>query len=144
MTKQTAFLLLHLAALVLACTAFTVVTAPLGGHGFRWNYFSYAYANGWGYTYQSDYSLAEVLAYLTAFALGVVCYALPTRPVFLARFAMLLCVVGFVSFAVELSHWFFDHHLCLIFSLPLVLLMIGLWTLIATHVRKPVAGECTP
>src|SRR5204863_8475573 len=104
MFKWIAFALLHVVMLLLAATNFTLVTAPFSGPGWTCNYFSCGYANGWGYVYRSDYSLAQVVAYLVAYGAGAVLYPMVTRPKFLGVVASAVCAVGFVSFAVELSH----------------------------------------
>ena len=43
-----------------------------------------------------------------------------TRPRFLNILAALLCLIGTISFVIELSHWIFDHHLSLIASFPIL------------------------
>ena len=129
MFKWVAFALLHVVMLLLATTNFTLVTGPFRG---EWvcNYFSYCYANGWGYVYHSDYSLAQVVAYLVAYGAGVVLFPMVTRPVAVGVVASAVCVVGFVSFGVELTHWGFEHHLSLIFSAPILLWMVTLWAVV--------------
>ncbi|MEI8197520.1 MAG: hypothetical protein WCI73_16615 [Phycisphaerae bacterium] len=143
MLKTTVFLLLHLVPLLLASTAFTLVTAPLGLAPFNWNYFAYTHADGWGYVYRSDYTLAQVLTYLLAYGAGLVLYPLLTRPHFLGVLAALICLAGSISFTIELSHWLFDHHLCLIGSFPILLLPIAMWTIIrrVMHKFRPVAVQ---
>ncbi len=131
MTRWPIFIILHLVALLLACTAFTLITAPLGRSDLSWTFFSYGYSNGWGYEYHSEYSLAQVLAYLVAYAAGAVLYAFLKSPPLVTRLAMIVCLVGTASFIIELSHWFIDHHLSLIASAPALLLISGVWTLIS-------------
>lgn len=130
------FVLLHVVPLLLAATAFTVVTAPAGPSEFRWSYFDYAHANGWGYAYRSDYSLTQVCTYLLAYGSGVVLHPLLTRPRPLAALATVACLAGFGSFSLELSHWLFDHHLSLVASFPIIVLPVAIWTAIALS-RKP-------
>ena len=125
-----ALVVLHIVPLLLASTAFTVVTAPFGGSSFNWNYFAWCYANGWGYVFHSDYSLGQVLAYLVAYGSGMVLYPLLTRPRFLGVGAAVICGVGVASFGLELTHWFFEHHLSLIGSFPVLLAPIAVWTVI--------------
>jgi hypothetical protein len=136
MLKSAALILLHLVPLLLASTAFTIITAPLGLTPFNWNYIAYAYADGWGYVYHSDYTLAQVLTYLLAYGSGLVLYPLLTRPHLLAVFATLICFAGVISFTIELSHWLIDHHLSLIGSFPILLILIAMWTIISLLVRR--------
>lgn len=139
MAVQVACIGVHVVLLILASTAFTIITAPLGHSSFNWNYFAYAHQDGWGYVYKSDYSLAQVLAYLLAYGSGVVVYPWQTRPRFLAVPATLLCLAGVISFVIELSHWFFDHNLSWIASFPVVVLPIAVWTVISLWLRR--AGD---
>lgn len=135
--KLEVLLILHFVALLLASTSFTLFTAFLGHTGLKCNFFGWAYSNGWGYQYRSDYSLAEVCAYLLAYGSGVILYPLVTRPRVLARIARFICLAGFISFTVELSHWFFDHHLSLIASFPVLLFPIVVWTIVTAFWNKP-------
>jgi hypothetical protein len=131
----------HLVCLVLASSAFTLLTFPLDGR-WRWSFFSYSYQNGWGYTYHSSYSIGEVLIYLVAYASGVVVYVSWPRRGFLTVMAMLACLVGAGSFLMELLHWGIDFNLSLIVSLPALVLAIGIWTAASTifrRQRRPVA-----
>lgn len=127
--RRMAFGLLHLIPLLLAATRFTLVTF-LFKQGFTWDYATVAHSDAWGYVYHSEYSLPQVLAYLLAYGSGAVLYARATRPRWLASVATSLCVIGFVSFAIEALHWAFDHHLSLIASLPIMLIPIAVWTMI--------------
>jgi hypothetical protein len=135
--KQTGLVLLHVLPLLLASTAFTLITFPFGSHSFTWNYLDLSYHNGWGYTYHSEYSVLQVITYLFAYATGVVLYPILTRPRPLALFAAVICLAGFISFAIELTHWLFDHHLSLIASFPIIVLPIALWTVISLSLHKP-------
>jgi hypothetical protein len=135
MHKRTILILLHLTVVLLACTNFSLLTAPLGRAHFSWE-FALTYRNGWGYAYQSDYSLAQVVAYLVAYASGVALYPRVTRPKTLATFAALICLLGAFSFVIELSHWFLDHHLCLIASFPILLVATDLWTIASAFSRE--------
>jgi len=136
MLKQIAFIVLHVVPLLLASTAFTVITAPLGLAPYNWNFFAYTYRNGWGYVYHSDYTLGQVLTYLLAYGSGMFLYPLLTRPRFLGLIAALICLVGVLSFTIELSHWCLDHHLSWIGSFPVVLLPIAVWTILSSLLRK--------
>jgi hypothetical protein len=123
-------LLLHFAALMLGSTSFTIVTAPFGITPFCWSYLAYNYANGFGYVYQSAYSLPVVLTYLVAYGSGIAIYRRLCQPQFLGTFAASVCLAGFLSFALEFTHWFSDHHLSLIASFPGLVLPIAIWTII--------------
>jgi hypothetical protein len=136
MTLKRSTLLAHLILLLLAATNFTFVTAALGHPGLTWDFASYAYRNGWGYTYRSDYSFAQVLTYIAAYAAGAVVYPSLTRPKWLAVGATLICIAGLASFVIELSHWFLDHHLCLIASFPILLIPLGIWGLAAPRLMS--------
>ena len=135
--KQASFIVLHVVPLILATTAFTLITAPLGYSSLNWNYFAYSHRDGFGYAYQSDYSVGQVLTYLLAYASGVILYPLLTRPRLLSRLATLLCLVGVISFAIELSHWVIDHHMSWIASFPIVVLPIAIWTIVISRQPKP-------
>ena len=136
MLKHALLIGLHLVLLLLAMTAFTIITAPLGFVPFKWSLFAYAYSNGWGYVYHSDYSLAQVLMYILAYGSGLVLYPRLTHPRGLGLLAAVTCLAGTISFAVEISHWLFDHNLCLIVSAPIVVLPIAVWTIISLSLRK--------
>jgi len=131
-----ALVVLHIVPLLLASTAFTIVTAPFGGGGWRWNYFAYCYANGWGYVFHSDYSLGQVLMYLLAYGSGVALYPLLARPRFVGVGAAVICGIGAGSFVIELSHWVFEHHLSLIGSFPAVVLALAVWTLVGAWWKR--------
>jgi hypothetical protein len=127
----------HLVLLLLASTNFTLITAPLGRSSLQWAFGGWAYANGWGYVYRSDYSLPQVCAYLLAYASGIGLYLRFMRPSILSRIAIFICAAGVASFAVELSHWVFDHNLSLILSLPIVLIAIDIWMIVRFRRDEP-------
>ena len=114
-------------ALVLASTRFSVVSWLWGNWTWTWDYLQYSHQNGWGYQYQSDYSLAVVLTYLTAFALGLIAHgSARTRGASVwSNVAIILCVLGMVSFAIEGSHWLRDHHLSWIAICPAASLLLA-------------------
>ena len=136
MSKSAALIILHLAPLLLASTAFTIVTAPLGLTSLHWNYFDFTYGNGWGYVYHSDYTLAQILIYVLAYTSGLILYPRLTRPSLTATLAAIVCLAGLFSFGIELSHWVFDHHLCLIGSFPILLLPFAIWTIISLSLHR--------
>jgi hypothetical protein len=96
-------------------------------NAWTWDYFQYAYRNGWGYQYQSDYSLALVVAYILAYALGCVAYLVSWRWInpLLAGVGLVVCGFGVLSFCIEGSHWLWDHHLSWILSCPAAALIVG-------------------
>jgi hypothetical protein len=133
----TTFTIAHLVLLLLASTDFTLITAPLGGASLQWNFFGWAYANGWGYAYRSNYSFVQVCAYLLAYASGIGLYLWMLRPSIIRNFGVGICVAGVVSFTVELSHWVFDHNLSLIASFPMILIAIDIWIITMAFRAKP-------
>ncbi len=132
MTKSIPIIVLHLTTLLVAASNFTLITALLG-HGFHWEFqfLAYNFSNGWGYVYQSDYSLAQVCAFLLAYASGLFVYPRFTHPPILAAIATLCCVAGTLSYGIELSHWVVDHHLTLVGSFPIIVIPIGIWTIVS-------------
>lgn len=138
MTKHLALIGFHLVAVLLACIGLSLVVAPFGPAHFDWQFFAYAFSNGWGYAYHRDYSLAQVCAYLFAYASGLFVYPMMTRPPLLAAIGTIVCIAGTISFCMELSHWFFDHNLTLIASFPILLLPIAIWTLASVFHHKAV------
>jgi hypothetical protein len=127
MTTRLILLLLHVALLLLASTCFTVITGFDDGH-YQWDYFQYSAQSGWGVPYRSNYSLQVALAYLAAYATGVAAYCMAYRggSHIIGLAGMLLCGVGFASFALELSHWFVEHNRSFIISAPIALLALAL------------------
>jgi hypothetical protein len=99
-----------------------------GGSSWTVNYFQLAYSTGWGYQYQSDYSLPVVLAYVAAHLSGIVAYAMARRCVVApwALLPLILCLLGSLSFAIEASHWLWNHHLSLIASCPVASLLLAI------------------
>jgi hypothetical protein len=122
MFSRLALLVAHLVLLVLASTSFTVVTAFANGR-FQWQYFQYFWQHGWGLRYQFPYSLSVVLAYLAAYAVGVVVYYVAYRDgaKIIGLVGLLLCAAGVASFAFEATHWLVNHYTSLILSSPIVL-----------------------
>ncbi len=121
-------LTIHAVLILLASTAFTVVTAPFNRDSLQWSFYSYSFRSGFGAPYDSDYSLAVVLAYLIAFAFGLVGFTTAYRKgrVRTGMLGVILSVVGLASFTVELSHVFLDHHRSLIVIAPLAMLALAL------------------
>jgi hypothetical protein len=135
-----ATLLVHAVLLLLASTSFTIVTSVFGGAPFSWCYFQYSIRSGFGTPYVSDYSLATVIAYLLAFAAGLVGFSLAYyegRRI-IGLLGVVLSVVGLISFSVEGSHWLFDHHRSwLLFSPALMLVLV----LVTRLTRRDGSGQ---
>jgi hypothetical protein len=121
-------LCLHAGLLVLASTRFTAVSWLWGKWSLSFDYLDLAHSNGWGYAYRSDYSLPVVLAYIGANLAGVAAYTMARgRVCTLWRLpALMLCVLGMLSFSVEASHWLWSHHRSLIASCPAVSLALAI------------------
>lgn len=120
----------HFVLMLLASTNLTIVSWIWGEGAWTWNYIQYTYRDGWGYVYRSDYSLHQVLLYLAAYGTGLVVYPILWRHrVYLSGLAFVVCLLGAVSFGLELTHWFMDHHLCWIASVPGA--VVVLWICIA-------------
>ncbi|MBI1311666.1 hypothetical protein GC176_10260 [bacterium] len=103
---------IHALLLLLASTAFTIVTAVFGSESLQWCYYRYSSRSGFGTEYVSDFTLPVVATYLAAFAAGVIGFAAAVhKGRRVAGFlGLILSMVGFVSFAIEGSHWLFGHH----------------------------------
>ena len=118
---------MHTALLLLVSTRFSVITWLWGERSWTWNYFQYTYRNGWGYHYQSDYSLVIAALYISAYLIGIVGFALAWRH--LASVwktpGVILALLGLVSFLIEGSHWVWSHHLSCIFICPLASLLLA-------------------
>jgi hypothetical protein len=125
-TNCLSLLVAHVGLLVLASTCFTVVTGLSDGQ-YQWEYFCYNSQHGWGVPYQFPYSLWVVLAYLSAYATGVAAYCMTYRSgsQIIGSTGVLLCAVGFASFAFELTHWFVHHFASWIASAPITLLALA-------------------
>ncbi len=129
----------HIVLLVLAATNFTVLNLVLPGRHFTCNYFAYAWRNGFGYPYVSDYSLPQILAYLGAYSLGLIVYAFAWshRWFFVGGIGIVLCALGLISFLIEISHWFISHHWSCIASFPIVMLVLWIiWLIMFFRAKK--------
>jgi hypothetical protein len=96
----------------------------------------FSYANGWGYEYVSDFSLAEVGAYVVAYAVGCVAFGGVVRryPV-VAGASVVLCAVGVATFGLEATHWVVRHHLSLIASCPALLMASAVYVIVREGLR---------
>lgn len=103
-------LALHAILLLLASTGFTIVTALFGKTSLQWCYFRFVSKSGWGFRYVSDYSAAEIVIYLLAFAVGAAGFfvALNSRRPVVGGLGVLLSLAGILSFGIEGSHWIVD------------------------------------
>jgi hypothetical protein len=134
----------HAGLLALASTKFSIVSWIWGSWPWSWNYFQYSYRNGWGYPYQSDYSLAVVVAYIAAYLVGMAGYGLAWHYVRggWEVLGIILSVLGLVSFLIEGSHWLWSHHLSWIFVCPAAsLLLAGVVIFRLGKVRGEAANE---
>jgi hypothetical protein len=134
MSIRIALLVFHATLLLLASTSFTIVSGLEDG-AFSWNYFQYASQSGWGRSYQFPYSLPVVLTYLAAYGVGILGYGLTWRSGFkiVGSAGTVLCAVGFISFAYELTHWLSDHYGSWIASAPIVLLPLALIAIVVQY-----------
>jgi hypothetical protein len=119
-------LITHVILLILASTSFTVVTG-LRDHHFQWQYLNYFSQSGWGVPYQFPFSLPVVFTYMGAYGTGLATYitAWQRGSRIISGAGVLLCAVGFTSFAYELTHWFSEHYGSWIVSLPAPLLLLA-------------------
>ena len=128
MARWVLLLITHVTLLVLASTSFTVVTGLSDRH-FQWEYLRYFSQSGWGVPYEFPYTLPVVLTYLAAYGTGLATYiiAWQTGSRIISATGVLLCAIGFASFAYELTHWFSEHYGSWIVSLsaPLLLLAVS-------------------
>jgi hypothetical protein len=116
----------HTVLLVGASTKFSALSWIWGSPHWTWDYFQYAYKDGWGYQFQSDYSLLIVLTYIAAYLAGVAGHALAWKRVagVWTGLAAILSAVGLISFLIEGGHWLWDHHLSWIVSCPAISLLL--------------------
>jgi hypothetical protein len=121
-------LAVHSVLLLLAATNFTVVTFFFGDRPWEFCYYQFGFRNGFGFEYVSNYSLAEVLTYLAAFAVGTVgfYFARQEGRSGIGSTGFVLSVLGMVSFAIEGSHWLLDHHRSYVVFLPVVMFALSL------------------
>ena len=129
-------LILHIVLILLASTNFTIVSFAREGTSFSWNYGTYSYRNGFGSAFVSDYSLLQVLTYISGYTLGIILFATVYRKglSMLGVLGLGLCSLGVVSFMIEGSHWATEHYLSWIASFPIVLIV--LWILLAVSLAK--------
>jgi hypothetical protein len=132
-------LAIHAILLLLVSTNFTIVTALFGKTSWQWCYFRYSSRNGFGVEFVSDYSPLAIVTYLLAFAVGIAGFSVAfqhgRRVVGLLGAA--LSLMGLISFAIEGSHWIFDHHRSwLAFSPAIMFVLVA-----ATYIPKRFSGD---
>ena len=120
-------LCLYVGLLLLASTRFGIVSWIGGPWDWSWDYFLYAYENGWGYTYESDFSFWVVLTYLAAFTAGLRGHRMAGKRIagVCSTLAVILCIFGLASFLVEGSHFLLNHRLSLIAICPAASLLLA-------------------
>jgi hypothetical protein len=136
MKKLVLLLISHAVLLVLASTNFSAVSWLWGDLSWTWNFFQYRYRNGWGHAYVSEYALGQVLCYIAAYGLGVAAFvnARIRHGSRLSGLATVICLLGAASFCIEATHWLWSHHLSLIASFPVV--MVVLWICVGVQAGK--------
>lgn len=143
MKKIYSLFVINIVLLLLASTNFSIIMFLGENTSFSWNYYTYAFRNGFGYEYVSDYSLAQVLTYIAAYSAGLISFAyLYFRSSKLLSFlGFILSLLGLISFIIEGSHWVVDHHQSWIVSFPIGLIV--LWILVVIRsVNREHSAEC--
>ncbi len=144
MTPMRILLIVHAVLLLLASTAFTIVTALFGARSILWCYYRYSFRSGFGTQYVSDYSLPVVATYLLAFAFGILGFAMAYRDGrrVTGCVGIILSAIGFISFAIESSHWLVDHHRSWVAIAPAA--MLALVVIACVPRRRILTPELTP
>jgi hypothetical protein len=124
-----ALLLAHVALLLLAATRFSIVSWLWGEVSWQLNYFQYAYRKVWGILYVSEYTLSQVVVYVSAYFVGLLTFqgVGRTLPAFIRGAGVVICLLGLVSFSLESTHWFWRHGISWIASFPVLLLPLWIW-----------------
>ncbi|MCC5875797.1 MAG: hypothetical protein JJU11_06225 [Candidatus Sumerlaeia bacterium] len=136
----------HAALLLVASMNYSIVSWIWGRIDWTWNYFEYSHRTGWGTPYQSDYTLVVVLTYLTAFFLGLIAHGMACKRAggMLNIIAMVLCTLGLISFAMEGSHWLWEHHLSWIAISPAASLLLAVISIVQLSRGARPIPESTP
>jgi hypothetical protein len=102
MSKMTVAVVVHLVLLALACTSFTLISVWTSG-AWTCNFYAYRYADGWGYVYQSDFTLPVIIMYLAAYVAGLAVYAIAWRAGsrYIAGTGLALWIVGLASLVAQ-------------------------------------------
>ncbi len=122
-------LLAHIVLLLLAATRFSIVSWLWGEVSWQLNYFQYAHRKLWGILYVSKYTLPQVVVYVLGYLVGLLTFWCADRalPAFLKGAGAIICLLGLVSFSLELSHWFCRHGISWIASFPVLLVPGWIW-----------------
>jgi hypothetical protein len=134
----------HAILLLLASTRLTLVESPLAPGTWTWNYARFAFTNGWGQPFRSDYPVSVIFAYVAAYAIGIAGYASSRRSLApgLWVVGLGLSALGLVSFVIEGGHSLFTYNLSVIMAVPLLSLPLAVISLASRfHSRQlaPVA-----
>ena len=135
-TGRLAWLSAHLVLLVVASTGYTIATG-LGDGQFQWEYFRYLSQTGSGASHPLPYSLPVVLAYLAAYATGLVAYRMAWghASLWIVAAGLVLCGMGTLSFAIEPNHWLGNRGGSWIASAPVAGIVLGLAAAIQQYRR---------
>lgn len=128
-------LIVHILAMLLASTDYSVVTSAFGGGQLHWEYFLFSQHSGWGprAIYTPDNSLLVVLTYLIGFVCGAVAYlkAMSRGNRCAGTLGLILSLIGIISYSIELSHWGWSHTRSWILCVPSLMIILAvkiLWT----------------
>ena len=123
---------LYVGLLVLASMRFSMVSWIWGERTLGWDAFLFSYESGWGADFRSDFSLGVVLVYLVAFLVGLVAHLMAGRRTGGARNipAIILCALGVVCFAIEGSHWLWEHGFSFVAVCPAMSLLLAFISII--------------
>ena len=130
---------LHAGLLLLAATRLSTVSWFWRDWSWSFDYFHYSYENGWGYVYQSDFSLTVMGLYIAAYLAGVIGFALAWKRVtkVLKLPGIVLAALGLLSFLIEGSHWLLNHNLSWICIFPLMSMFLSVIAMIQPAAQEP-------
>jgi len=128
----------HAVLLALASTNFSIINWLWGDSVPGWNYFQISQVKVWGKEYLSPYPLSQVVCYLLAYATGSAVFAIICLRYrfWLSVLALTLCLIGVLSFGIELHNCFVSgqRYYSWIASFPG--LMLILWICIGIQLRR--------
>ena len=132
MTNLRTLGILHVALLILAATNFTVFSWFWGDASSSCDFYTLGYRNGHGYSYVSEYSLGQIICYILSYGLGVILFRSLWGNHHLGAcfLGATFSFFGVISFTLEASHWLFNHHLSLIASFPIFVLLIWIFVIV--------------
>ena len=128
-------LLLHAWLMLIAGTQYSLLTHWYRGDELSWNFFEYHSASGFGGGTEPSHSLAVVLAYLAAYAVGIVGFGLAIRagsPI-LGSIGVILSLIGLFSFLVEGSHWVLSHERFWLLHSPTLMILLAFLVIALTR-----------